>query len=380
MSVNTCRRSTSFLDFPCPRCAPGRWSSVGYEAGRRSGHGAIVPKRWGPINRISTRRTGRLDETTGAERLARFSPPQGRFRIDPHSPAVYALEEFDATTGTARTAPIMSGRVVAPRVPRLGADSPVDAVAICLDTHGEVRLEEVARLLGRSPDETLQALDGLVFTDPSPSTGSHPALQTDAPKAAVVAVTRDRLVPGPEYLSGNVRVKLAAAERDAADPAAEDDGRRWDANIAALREVIPVDLTPAEIDARLGASWIDALMVQTFLRDVLAYPTILVEHPGGSTWAVRGGRQSVLSCSTWGTQQAPATDLVASLLEQRPIRVTDEIEPGKRVLNLTETVAAQEKATVFAEKFSDWVWSDPDRARALARRYNDMSNIIALRS
>jgi len=43
MSVNTCRHSTSFLDFPCPRCAPGRWSSVGYEAGRRSGHGAKVP-------------------------------------------------------------------------------------------------------------------------------------------------------------------------------------------------------------------------------------------------------------------------------------------------------------------------------------------------
>ncbi len=341
-------------------------------------------KRWGPINRISTRRTGRLDETTGAERLARISPPQGRFRIDPHSPAVYALEEFDATTGTARKAPIMSGRVVAPRVPRLGADSPADAVAICLDTHGEVRLEEVARLLGRSLDETLQALDGLVFTDPSPSTGSHPALETDAPMAPVVAVTRDRLVPGPEYLSGNVRVKLAAAEaaaeRDAADPAVEDGGRRWDANIAALREVIPVDLTPAEIDARLGASWIDALMVQTFLRDILADPTILVEHPGGSTWAVRGGRHSVLSCSTWGTQRAPATDLVASLLEQRPIRVTDEVEPGKRVLNLTETVAAQEKATVLAEKFSDWVWSDPDRARALARRYNDMFNSIALRS
>jgi N12 class adenine-specific DNA methylase len=344
-------------------------------------------KRWGPINRISTRRTGRVDEATGAERLARISPPQGRFRIDPHSPAVYALEEFDATTGTARKAPIMSGRVVAPRVPRLGADSPADAVAICLDTHGEVRLEEVARLLGRSPDETLHALEGLVFTDPSPSPGPHPVLATDPPAepvAAVAAVERERLIPAPEYLSGNVRVKLAAAEaaaeRDAADPDALDGGRRWDANIAALRAVIPADLTPAEIDARLGASWIDALVVQTFLRDILADPSILVEHPGGSTWAVRGGRHSVLSSSTWGTQRAPATDLVAALLEQRPIRVTDEIEPGKRVLNLTETVAAQEKAIHVAEKFSDWVWSDPDRARALARRYNDMFNSIALRS
>lgn len=42
--------------------------------------------RYGPINRVSTRRTGRLDPDTGAERLARIRPPQGGFRSDPHSP------------------------------------------------------------------------------------------------------------------------------------------------------------------------------------------------------------------------------------------------------------------------------------------------------
>jgi hypothetical protein len=59
-------------------------------------------KRWGPINRITYRRTGRVDEVTGEDLLARIAPLQGRFKIDPHSPAVYALEDSDAT---ARTAP-----------------------------------------------------------------------------------------------------------------------------------------------------------------------------------------------------------------------------------------------------------------------------------
>jgi N12 class adenine-specific DNA methylase len=224
-------------------------------------------KRWGPINRITYRRTGRVDEITGEDLLARIAPPQGRFKLDPHSPAVYALEDFDATTGTARKAPIMSGRVVAPRTPRLGADTPADAVSICLDTHGEVHLDEVARLLGRSEEDTRHALTGLVFADPDSGA--------------------ERLIPAPEYLSGNVRIKLAdaetAAERDAATP---DGGRRWDSNIAALRQVLPVDLTPAEIDARLGASWIDADVVQQFLCEVLEDPNVIVEHPGGSTWAV----------------------------------------------------------------------------------------------
>lgn len=317
-------------------------------------------KQWGPINRISWRRTGRVDEVTGEDRLARINPPQGGFRADPHAPAVYALEDFDATTGTARKAPIMSGRVIAPRTPRLGADSPADAVAICLDTHGEVRLAEVARLLGRAEDDTRQALTGIVFTDP------------DRP---------DTLIPAPEYLSGNVRAKLAAAEAAAErDAATEGGGRRWDPNIAALREVLPTDLAPAEIDARLGASWIDAETVEQFLRELLDEPGIQVEHPGGSTWAVRGGRHTVLATSTYGTDRASAGELAAALLEQRQISIYDHYPDGTRIPNLTETVAAQEKAGEITERFRDWIWDDPDRAERLARRYNDMFNSIVLRS
>jgi N12 class adenine-specific DNA methylase len=312
----------------------------------------------GPINRITLRRTGRVDEVTGADRLARICPPQGSFRLDPHSPAVYALENFDSTTGTARKAQIMTERVVAPRTPRLGADTPADAVAICLDTYGQARLPEVARLLGRSEDDTRTAIEGLVYSDPA-----DPANQ-------------DRLIPAPEYLSGDVRVKLAAAQA-AAD---RDGGTRWDINIAALQEVIPVDLSPAEIDARMGASWIEGDVVQQFLRETLDDPTVRVEHPGGSTWAVRGAGHTVLAASTFGTERMSAIEITAALLEQRQIRIMDEDPDGKRHLNLTETLAAQEKASQITEQFTEWIWSDPTRAATLARRYNDMFNAIALRS
>ena len=240
----------------------------------------------GPVNRVATRRTGRFDAETGEETLGRIRPPQGKFRADPHSPAVYALEDYNATTGVASKAPILRGRVVAPRPDRLGADTPADALAICLDTHGEVRLAEVARLLGTDEATARADLGALVFDEPVP----YPAAVGEQDQDVEVLGT-GRLVAAAEYLSGHVREKLRAAEQAvelAGDPDGAAQGPDWQANVAALRAVVPVDLTPAEIDARLGASWISAVDVAAFLRETLDDPSVQVENPGGSVWAVKG--------------------------------------------------------------------------------------------
>src|SRR6266851_2762977 len=146
-------------------------------------------RTYGPLNRFSVRRTGRTDAVTGQEKTARVRPPQGGFRGDPYAPLVYALEDFDPAGQRAAKAAIFTHRVVAPRAPRLGADIAADALAICLDTCGEPRLDEIARLLGVSDDQARADLGALVFDDPASA----------------------RLVPVAEYLSGNVRDKLRAA-------------------------------------------------------------------------------------------------------------------------------------------------------------------------
>ena len=75
----------------------------------------------------------------------------------------------------------------------------------------------------------------------------------------------------------------------------------------------------------------------------------------------------------------PAPALAKAVLEQRPIQVTDETDDGRRVVNPTETAAAQEKAQALQERFSEWCWEDPDRARRLAGEYNRRFNAIVLR-
>jgi N12 class adenine-specific DNA methylase len=134
----------------------------------------------GPVNRSSVRRTGRTDPVSGEESTARVRPPQGSFRIDPFAPVVYALEEFDPVGQRAAKAAICSERVVGPRTPRLGTNTPADALAICLDTHGEADLAEIARLLGASAADSRAQLGTLVFDEPEsgrlvPAAGRPPA-------------------------------------------------------------------------------------------------------------------------------------------------------------------------------------------------------------
>jgi N12 class adenine-specific DNA methylase/SAM-dependent methyltransferase len=309
-------------------------------------------RSYGTINRFAWRPTGRTDPDTGEEKLARIRPPQGGFRGDPFAPLVQALEEFDPVSQTAGKATIFTSRVIAPRNPRLGADNGADALAICLDVLGEARLDAIARLLGTDEESARRELGTLVFDEPE--TG--------------------RLVPAAEYLSGKVRDKLEAAEQAAADDP------RYAVNAEELRKVIPADLMPSEIDARLGASWIDASYVRDFLAEILDDPGVRVEHPGGQFWTVRGSKDTVLATSTWGTSRYPAPALTQAILEQRRIEVRDKQPDESWVLNMDDTLAAQEKAAELAERFRDWAWEDPARAGKLAAVYNRLFNDVALRS
>lgn len=316
--------------------------------------------RYGPINRFKWRRTGRVDED-GNVIQARIVDKLGGFRADPRAPIVLALEVFDSSTGTATKADIFNDRVIAPRAPARGAETPDEALVICMDTHGQVELSEIARLLGVDEGEARTSLGELVFADPARG---------------------GRLVPAAEYLSGNVRRKL-----DQALAAAEDEPA-YARNAAALREVLPPDIAPEDIVARLGVSWIEAGHVQTFLRETLEDPRLTVEHTYGTDWEVKGDLFSVAATSTWGTDRFPAPRLAAALLAQKSIVVRDEIETvtadgtptTRHVLNPAATTAAQAKGDELAQRFAEWVWEDPQRATELARIYNDRFNSMVLRS
>ncbi|OYO08831.1 helicase [Enemella evansiae] len=311
--------------------------------------------RYGPLNRYTLRRTGRTN-AAGEETHARIVPtPIRLLRSDPFGALVLALEQFDDTDQTATPAAIMTRRVVAPRSEVQGVDTPADAVAVSLDRTARIELPLIADMLGMSEDEARGALTGLVFTDP----------------------VTDELIHAPAYLSGDVRTKLdAATERAADDPA-------FQANVDALSEVVPEPLGVQEIVPRMGAVWISAKVHAQFLNELLRTSEVRVENPLPGMWEVRGGRAGLLATSEWGTERRPAPDIAQAVMEQKTLLVYDEIEDvgGKtrRVLNPLETTAAQEKADAIQERFAEWVFEDPERARTLVAEYNRRFNSIVLR-
>lgn len=315
-----------------------------------SRYNAYVNK-YGPVNRYSE--SVRTDKATGEEIITRRLSPAVQIlrRKDPFGALPGALEKFNDETQKATPAALLLHRQIAPRKPLMGADTIDEALAITLDTYGAPELDTIADLMGITEQEARDQLDTRVFDDPESGT----------------------LVTAPEYLSGNVRIKLEAARAAAATD------ERWNVNVTALEAVQPPKVGMEDIEARLGAVWISPEEHQRFVQEILADPTASVSSVGGGIWRVKANRGSVRATNEWGTGRRPAPDLLQSILEQKSIQVEDKDMDGKSVANLEETEAAQEKAEMLQERFAEWVWEEPERASRLIDEYNRRFNSIALR-
>lgn len=327
--------------------------------------------RFGPINRYTTRSTGRfvdvvdelgnkvIDPATGQpetrETLARIQPPAVRLLgADPFGPVVKALERFDEESQTASPAGLLRGRVVERAQERVAAQTPADALAIAMDREGRPTINTIAGLLDVSPADAREQLGTLVYDDPDGG----------------------GIVPAAEYLSGNVRVKLERAREAAAEnPALQ-------VNVDALTQAIPAPVPMSEIAPRMGAAWISAKIHEQFIAELLRDRSAKVESHLPGEWKVSARRYGVLATREWGTDRRPAPDIIELMLKQIPVTVTDTVDDGDRkreVFNPVETEAARMKADAIQERFEAWVWEDPDRATQLAAEYNRRFNSLVLR-
>ena len=313
--------------------------------------------RYGPLNR-GTLHEGPVDPDTGMATLSWRRPSMGGFRRDPGYITVLALEHYDQDTGEARPAAVLLGRVNRRPEPVGTAETPEDALAISLGETGRLDLARVAGLLGLDgSDQAVAALGDLVYCDPA--------------RAGAVVTARD-------YLSGNVRAKLALAEQAAASD------RRYQRNVEALRAIAPPLLGPLDIVVHLGAPWVPAEDIETFLEDVVGRAATVEHTPVTATWHVSPPYGIPAAArTTWGTGRLDAYQLVEHALNGRTPVVYDEVWDDygrvKKVRNQDQTLAAIEKLAALDDRFGTWVWESKERSDHICAEYNRLFNSHVLR-
>ncbi len=305
---------------------------------------------YGPINKTT------FSETADGT-LIRRMPNLVKFKEDPDAMLVMSLEDYDEVTGRAAKAAIMLRDVVGKKPPVTHVQSAEEGLLVSLNQRGAVDLPFIGTLYGKPKAEIVAELGDLIFPDPESRTWQ----------------TADA------YLSGNVRAKLAAAERA---------GPQYLRNVNALRQVQPEDVLPGDIDAGLGAPWIPASDIQAFAADLfkVAPSSVPVAHlKKDAVWSLDAGydaKASVGATSEFGTARANGTWLLELALNMKSPTIYDTIQAGdreERVINQEATMAAREKQKLIKERYRSWVFSDPDRTERLVRIYNDNFNNLRLR-
>ena len=289
------------------------------------------------------------------------------FREDDGYYLLTSLEILDEEHRLQRLADMFYKRTIAQNRPIDHVDSAAEALAVSMAERAAVDLDYMADLTAKDKDVLISELKGLIYQDPSGNPAPYENWQT-----------------ADEYLSGDVRQKLRAAEA-----AVQFLGERYQGNVDALRAVQPKDLEPHEIDVRLGATWIPASDISDFVHELLHTPyylrrVIQAEYSAASgAWNISNkSRDSSndLVNTQYGTDRRNAYRIIEDSLNLRDTRVfdtvTDEYGNEKRVLNQKETILAQQKQTAIREAFKDWIWKAPDRRERLCRLYNDTYNCI----
>lgn len=275
-----------------------------------------------------------------------------------------SLERVDEEGNFAGKADMFTKRTIRPTRVIDHVDTAAEALVVSLAEHGGIDLAYMQQLSGKTQEELVKDLSGLMFRVPGMGTEEDPVYQT-----------------AEEYLSGNVRQKLEQARQAAAlDPV-------YRANADALAAVQPKELTASEINVHLGTTWIPADDVRQFVLELMQPNAWVAQHiqvhyePVTARWSVTGGRMdsvNVRATATYGTKRRPFYDLLQSSLNMQPARVDDYVEEpdGKKraVPNVKETRLAQDKQKQIEAAFRDWIFKDPDRRRRLAAYYNEHYN------
>lgn len=304
-------------------------------------------KKYGHINNPTNRRVFLDDTESQLIQALEFDYDKGI------SKEVAEREEIEPRDASAVKADIFNRRVAFPPQDFLTVESAKDALLASLNYRGKIDTAYMEEVFHKPAAEIVKELGDVVFNDP-----------------------QHGIVTADEYLSGDVKTKLAEAQ------AAAKDNPDYKRNVAALEKVIPADKKPSEISASIGASFVPAEMYQQFVKHISGGDATSVYVKATGQWLVeyKGQADTALNTGKFGTKDLSAQELFQLSMMGRGAVVKKIIKnpdgSTTTILLEKETEAAREKQNAIKAEWQKWLWQDPDRSDKIARIYNEKMNRI----
>ena len=305
------------------------------------------------------------DEFSGKYGLINSRANTSAFHADSSYCLLASLEILDDEGNFVRKADMFTKRTIRQKVVVTSVDTASEALALSLAEKAKIAIPYMEQLTGKTEEQLYRDLRGVIFLDPAASFGSP------------------KYLPADEYLSGNVRKKLAFARKLLPEYP------EYQPNVEALEKVQPQDLSASEISVRLGATWLPPDVVEQFMYELFGTPRyaqwkIKVRYtPLTGEWNVSEknyDRGNVKAANTYGTDRINGYKIIEETLNLKDVRIFDYVydDNGKKtpVLNKKETAIAQGKQEMIKQAFQDWVWKDPHRRERLCKLYNEKFNSI----
>jgi N12 class adenine-specific DNA methylase len=247
-----------------------------------------------------------------------------------------------------------------------GGERVDDALIKCLNKCGYVDLDYISAITGKDCNDVIDELGNAIFQDPAMSNGNPY-------KGWVMA---------DEYLSGNVRKKMAEAIE-----ANKKYKGLFQRNVDALEKVLPPCVSTKDIYVTLGSPWVPTHIIEEFFRCVTRlsrerwFPCKVIHDTVTGSWDIQinmSFRYLLYEFQEkYGTKRLKALDIFKKTLNMQPVVVMDTIKSEvnasgtKRIINKEETAFALEKQQLLIHSFRSWVWNDIRRRDELVRIYDE---------
>jgi N12 class adenine-specific DNA methylase len=278
---------------------------------------------------------------------------------DPDATLLCSLENWNPKTKTATKADIFKGISFARKSHVTSVEKPADALVLSLSRFGYLNVPYMEAITGTEREQLMSQLveQGMVYVEPQEYKASR----------TIKYVTSD------DYLSGNVRKKLALAQE-----LAEKDPSLFMGNVTALRKVLPAPLGPEDISIRINSPIVGEEHIKAFISSLLegrSQDVQILHLSINGKWEIRAwGTDWNKRTQEYGTEDLDAIGIINLMMNGKPVKVFDKDEGDNLILNAEKTALVEDKAEAINNAFQEWVWAKAERAGDIALRYNEVFN------